>query len=130
MLGDDEALRVRGTFTVTKHHQGAPGLAHGGVISAAMDEGMGYLLWLVQKPAVTAHLEVDYRRPLPVGSRLELDGRVDRMEGRKIFASMEGRMDGEVVVEARALFLKVGVKHFIPHAERMGERIADRPYNP
>ena len=130
MLGDDEELRVRGTFTVTKHHQGAPGLAHGGVISAAMDEGMGYLLWLVQKPAVTAHLEVDYRRPLPVGSRLELDGRVDRMEGRKIFASMEGRMDGEVVVEARALFLKVGVKHFIPHAERMGERIADRPYNP
>jgi acyl-coenzyme A thioesterase PaaI-like protein len=130
MLGDDGELRVRGTFTVTDHHQGAPGLAHGGVISAAMDEGMGYLLWLVQKPAVTAHLEVDYRRPLPVGSRLELEGRVDRMEGRKIFASMEGRMDGEVVVEAKALFLKVGVKHFIPHAERMGERIAERPYNP
>jgi acyl-coenzyme A thioesterase PaaI-like protein len=130
MLGDDEELRVRGTFTVNEHHQGAPGLAHGGVISAAMDEGMGYLLWLVQKPAVTAHLEVDYRRPLPVGSRLELEGRVDRMEGRKIFASMEGRMDGEVVVEAKALFLKVGVKHFIQHAERMGERIAERPYNP
>lgn len=130
MLGDDEELRVRGTFTVTEHHQGAPGLAHGGVISAAMDEGMGYLLWLVQKPAVTAHLEIDYRRPLPVGSRLELEGRVDRMEGRKIFASMEGRMDGDVVVEAKALFLKVGVKHFIPHAERMGERIAERPYNP
>jgi acyl-coenzyme A thioesterase PaaI-like protein len=130
MLGDDGELRVRGTFTVTDHHQGAPGLAHGGVISAAMDEGMGYLLWLVQKPAVTAHLEVDYRRPLPVGSRLELEGRVDRMEGRKIFASMEGRMDGEVVVEAKALFLKVPVKHFIPHAERMGERIAERPYNP
>lgn len=130
MLGDDGELRVRGTFTVTKHHQGAPGLAHGGVISAAMDEGMGYLLWLVQKPAVTAHLEVDYRRPLPVGSRLELEGRVDRLEGRKIYASMEGRMDGEVVVEARALFLKVPVKHFVPHAERMGERIAKRPYNP
>ena len=130
MWGHDEEYRVRGSFTVTEHHQGAPGLAHGGVISAAVDEGMGYLLWLVMSPAVTAHLEVDFRRPLPVGSTLELEGRVDKMEGRKIFATMQGRLDGEVVVEAKALYLKVGVEHFVPHAERIGERMADRPYNP
>ncbi len=130
MLGADHELRVRGSFTVTEHHQGAPGLAHGGVISAAVDEGMGYLLWLVQSPAVTAHLEIDYRRPVPVGSRLELDGRVDEMRGRKIYASMEGTVDGETAVEAKALYLKVGVEHFVPHAERVGERIAERPYNP
>jgi acyl-coenzyme A thioesterase PaaI-like protein len=130
MSGADDDLRVRGSFTVTEHHQGAPGLAHGGVISAAVDEGMGFLLWLVQSPAVTAHLEVDFRRPLPVGSELELDGRVDRVDGRKIFASMQGRLDGEVVVEAKALYLKVAVEHFVPHAQRIGERMADRPYNP
>lgn len=130
MFGSDEAMHVRGSFLVTEHHQGAPGLAHGGVISAAVDEGMGYLLWLVQSPAVTAHLEVDFRRPVPVGSQLQLDGRVDRMEGRKIYASMQGRVDGEVAVEARALYLKVGVEHFVPHAQRMGEQMADRPYNP
>jgi acyl-coenzyme A thioesterase PaaI-like protein len=130
MSGDDEAFRVQGSFVVTEHHQGAPGLAHGGVISAAVDEGMGYLLWLVQSPAVTAHIEVDYRQPVPVGSRLELDGRVDRTEGRKIWASMEGRVEGRVAVEARALYLKVGLEHFIPHAKRMGERMSDRPYNP
>jgi Thioesterase superfamily len=66
MWGLDDELRVRGSFTVTEHHQGAPGLAHGGVISAAVDEGMGYLLWLVGSPAVTARLEVDFRRPVPV----------------------------------------------------------------
>ncbi len=130
MWGADAELRVRGSFTVTEHHQGAPGLAHGGVISAAVDEGMGYLLWLVQSPAVTAHLEVDYRRPVPVGSLLELDGRVERIDGRKIYATMQGRVDGEVAVEASAMYLKVGVEHFIPHAERIGERMADRPYNP
>lgn len=130
MSGSDEELRVRGSFTVTEHHQGAPGLAHGGVISAAVDEGMGYLLWLVQRPAVTAHLEIDYRKPLPVGSRLELEGKVDGIEGRKIYASMQGHVDGEVVVEAKALYLMVGIEHFVPHAERIGERMADRPYNP
>jgi acyl-coenzyme A thioesterase PaaI-like protein len=121
---------VEGSFVVTEHHQGAPGLAHGGVISAAVDEGMGYLLWLVGSPAVTARLEVDYRRPVPVGSRLELDARVERTAGRKIWAALVGRVDGEVAVEARALYLTVDVKHFVPHAKRMGERMSDRPYNP
>jgi acyl-coenzyme A thioesterase PaaI-like protein len=130
IFGDDEALRVEGSFVVTEHHQGAPGLAHGGVISAAVDEGMGYLLWLVQSPAVTVHLEVDYRKPVPVGSRLELEAHIDRIEGRKIHTVLEGRVDGRVAVEARAMYLKVGVEHFIPHAERMGERMSDRPYNP
>jgi acyl-coenzyme A thioesterase PaaI-like protein len=130
MSGDDQVLTVEGSFVVTEHHQGAPGLAHGGVISAAVDEGMGYLLWLVQSPAVTAHLEVDYRRPVPVGSRLELEGRVDRTQGRKIYASMVGRVDGKVAVEARAMYIKVRVEHFIAHAKRMGERMSERPYNP
>ena len=128
--GADQELRVRGSFTVTEHHQGAPGLARGGVISAAVDEGMGYLLWLVGSPAVTANLQVDFRRPVPVGSLLALEGRVDRVRGRKIWASMEGRVDGDIAVEAHALYLKVGLDHFVPHAERMGERLADRPYNP
>jgi len=121
---------VRGSFTVTEHHQGAPGLAHGGVISAAVDEGMGYLLWLVESPAVTAHIEVDFRRPVPVGAQLELEARLEGMEGRKIRASLTGWVDGEVAVEARALYLKVGLEHFVPHAERMGQRMAERPYNP
>jgi acyl-coenzyme A thioesterase PaaI-like protein len=121
---------VRGSFTVTEHHQGAPGLAHGGVISAAVDEGMGYLLWLVESPAVTAHIEVDFRQPVPVGSQLELEARLEGTEGRKIHASLTGWVDGEVAVEAKALYLKVGVEHFVPHAERMGQRMAERPYNP
>jgi acyl-coenzyme A thioesterase PaaI-like protein len=130
MWGLDYELRVRGSFTVTEHHQGAPGLAHGGVISAAVDEGMGYLLWLVGSPAVTARLEVDFRLPVPVGSRLELEARVDRQEERKIWASLHGRVEDEVAVEAQALYVMVGLEHFAPHAERMGERLAERPYNP
>jgi acyl-coenzyme A thioesterase PaaI-like protein len=126
----DSDSTVRGSFLVTEHHQGAPGLAHGGVISAAVDEGMGYLLWLVESPAVTAHLEVDFRKPVPVGSQLELRARLEDVEGRKIRASLMGWVDGEVVVEARALYLKVDVEHFVPHAQRMGAEMAARPYNP
>ena len=129
MEADSEST-VRGAFLVTEHHQGAPGLAHGGVISAAVDEGMGYLLWLVESPAVTAHLEVDFRKPVPVGSRLELQARLEGVTGRKIRASLTGWVDGEVVVDARALYLKVDVEHFVHHAQRMDADMATRPYNP
>ena len=122
--------RVRGSFEVTEHHQGAPGLAHGGVIAAALDEGMGYLLWLVGSPAVTARLEVDYVRPVPVGTLLELEGWLERVEGRRISTAMIGRIDGQVAVRSRALYLKVRVEHFVEHAKRMGERMSDHPYNP
>lgn len=120
---------VRGSFLVTEHHQGAPGLAHGGVIAAALDEAMGFLIYLAERPAVTAHLEVDYRKPVPIGSRLELEARLDRVEGRKLFASVIGRVDGEVHVEGHSLFLQVGVEHFAPHIALAGETW-EHPYNP
>jgi acyl-coenzyme A thioesterase PaaI-like protein len=120
-------LRVVGEFTVTEHHQGAPGLAHGGVVAAAMDEAMGFLLWLLQSLAVTARLEVDFRKPVPIGATIELEGEVEREEGRKIHARMTGKVNGEVAVEARALFLKVRVQHFAPYVKEAAE---PPTYNP
>ena len=121
--------RVEGSFLVTEHHQGAPGLAHGGVIAAAVDEAMGFLIYLLAAPAVTAHLEVDYRKPVPVGARLDLETTVERIDGRKIYSVLTGRIDGEVHVEARSLYLRVGVEHFLEHVKRSGESM-ERPYNP
>jgi acyl-coenzyme A thioesterase PaaI-like protein len=123
-------LRVRGSFLVTEHHQGAPGLAHGGVVAAAMDEGMGFLLYQLQTMAVTAHLEIDFRQPVPMGARLEMEGEVERVEGRKIFARMTGHVNGELCVQASALFLMVGVEHFAPHAKKVGVTSMERTYNP
>ena len=38
-----EGLDLTGKFTVTENHQGAPGLAHGGLLSLAFDEALGKL---------------------------------------------------------------------------------------
>ena len=121
--------RVRGSFVVTEHHQGAPGLAHGGVIAAAVDEAMGFLIYLLAAPAVTVHLEVNYRKPVPVGSLLELETHVEKIDGRKVFAVLTGTVDGNVHIEASSIYVKVGVEHFLPHLKRSGETL-ERPYNP
>ena len=54
---------ITAEFTVTENHQGAPGLAHGGLLSLAFDEALVKLMWLLRAPAVTARLETDFLKP-------------------------------------------------------------------
>lgn len=116
-----DGMNVRGEFEVTEHHQGAPGLAHGGLLSAAFDETLGALNWLLATPAVTARLEVDFRKPVPVGTVLHIDAEILAVKGRKIYSRAVGRLnspDGEVAVTAAALFLSVGIEHYEKHSRR------------
>ena len=66
---------------------------------------------------------------MAVGSRLELEGHIDRIDGRKIHASIVGRVDGKIHVKARSLFMQVGVEHFTPYMHGTGETTGT-PYNP
>ncbi|MCU0295610.1 MAG: PaaI family thioesterase [Candidatus Nanopelagicales bacterium] len=108
-------LSVHAVFEVTGLHQGAPGLAHGGLLSTALDEALGAVNWLLMVPAVTARLETDFRRPVPVGSVLHIDAEIAGQEGRKVYARAIGRLgqDGPIALTASALFLQVGLEHFL-----------------
>ena len=114
-------LSVVGTFTVTQHHQGAPGLAHGGLLSAALDEVLGSLNWLLGDPAVTGRLECEFRVPVPVGSVLHIRAEILGKERRKIFAVATARLDsddGPIAVVANAIFIQVSVEHFLKNGDR------------
>lgn len=108
-----EGPRVTASFTVTEHHQGAPGLAHGGILSLAFDETLSSLMWLLRRPAVTARLETDFLRPVPVGSTLSIHAEVTGVANRKVYSKAEGFIDdGPPVVRAQALFVIVPMAHF------------------
>jgi acyl-coenzyme A thioesterase PaaI-like protein len=113
-------LGVHAVFEVTDVHQGAPGLAHGGLLSTAFDEALGALNWLLMVPAVTARLEVDFRRPVPVGSVLHIDARITGTLGRKVYTQAVGRLgeDGPVALTASALFLQVPLEHFLDNGRK------------
>ncbi|MFC5992622.1 PaaI family thioesterase [Pseudonocardia hispaniensis] len=116
VVGED--LSLTGTFTVEPEHQGAPGLAHGGLLTTAFDEALGALQVFFREPAVTAELRTQFRRPVPVGSTLHIAARVDRKEGRKLWGSATGRLDaldGPLAAESSALFVVVPAEHFVRH---------------
>jgi acyl-coenzyme A thioesterase PaaI-like protein len=111
-------LDVTSEFTVGPDHQGGPGLAHGGLLTTAMDETLGSLNWLLHSAAVTGRLETDFVRPVPVDSVLHIRARVTGVHGRKIYSAAEGRIggpDGPVAIRAQALFIQVKLEHFTQH---------------
>ncbi|MGD9986446.1 PaaI family thioesterase [Pseudonocardia sp.] len=110
-----EDLSLTCAFEVTEAHQGAPGLAHGGIVAAAFDEILGALQSFFQEPAVTASLTTQYRKPIPVGATLHMRSRVDARDGRKLWFSCEGRLDspdGPLAAEGEGLFIVVPRTHF------------------
>lgn len=113
-----EGVSVTAEFTVRPAHQGTPGLAHGGLLAAALDETLGSLSWIMRKLAVTGRLETDFVRPVPVGTTLYLEAEATAVAGRKIYSTATGRIggpDGPVAVRADALFIEVRVDHFVEH---------------
>jgi len=108
-------------FTVTENHQGAPGLAHGGLLSLAFDEALGKLMWLIRSPAVTARLETDFLKPVPIGTKLHITARITGQVNRKVYTAAEGRLggaDGAIAVRAAALFVIVPMSHFLENAPK------------
>jgi acyl-coenzyme A thioesterase PaaI-like protein len=124
-------LDLTGKFTVTENHQGAPGLAHGGLLSLAFDEALGKLMWLIRTPAVTGRLETDFLMPVPMGRTLYIDARITGQSGRKIYTQAQGRLDsptGEVAVMAAALFISVPMEHFIKNlTQQYKDHLVDHP---
>ncbi|UUU30386.1 PaaI family thioesterase [Streptomyces sp. CA-210063] len=122
-----EGVSLTAEFTVKPAHQGAPGLAHGGILASALDETLGSLTWLLRTIAVTGRLETDFMRPVPVGTVLHLRAEVTAVAGRKIYATAQGRIggpDGPPAVRADALFVEVKVDHFVDHGREEEIRAA------
>ncbi len=97
-------------FTLQNHHQSYPGLAHGGISAAILDETIGRAIMINHDQTtfgLTAELQVRYRKPVPLGVELTVVGRIDKDQGRLFAGSGELYLpDGSVAVEAQGRFVK------------------------
>lgn len=107
--GDD----IRGRVRFGEHHSGGPMFAHGGAVATALDDCLGFLLYVIQEPAVTARLETNYRKPVLLNTGYDLHARMTHREGRKVFAAIEMRDEaGEIAADGVGLFVTVKFDHF------------------
>ncbi len=110
-------------FSFDERHQGGPGLVHGGLVAAALDEACGLLATWYRFPTVTARLFVRFRRPVTINTELLVRARLDSERGRRLHVDCELTDGSDALAEAKAAFLHVPLEHFLATPE--GRAAAD-----
>ena len=116
-------------FTPRPEHTAIPGFVYGGLIASLIDcHGTGTAAAAAYREAgrepgtepafrfVTASLKVKYLRPTPLGPPLEIRGRVEQIEGRKVVVSATLSADGEVCATGEVIAVEMP-EHMLPRAD-------------
>ncbi len=101
---EEELGRVVAEFIPSVDHSGAPNYAHGGASMAVLDDAMAWAIIAIKdRFGLTRKVEVDFIRPLLVGSAYEVQAWVESFEDRSLVARAELRnSDGKLCVAAKA----------------------------
>jgi acyl-coenzyme A thioesterase PaaI-like protein len=94
--------------TLGPAYEGPPGYVHGGMSSLLMDQLLGAAAMAAGKWGMTVHLELDYRRPVPLRTPLVLRAEVAEDSGRKTVITgtiAAAATPEQVLVASRGVFV-------------------------
>ena len=111
------ATEYEAFFSFDERHQGGPGIAHGGLVAAALDEAVGLLATWHAFPAVTARIFVRFRHPVPINTEFAVVARLDQARGRRLHIDASITDGAEAFAECRAAMLHVPLEHFLSTPE-------------
>ena len=98
---DGEALYTE--FTPDKMHQGWPGLLHGGILAALLDEAMSNAAYATGKTCLTAVMEIRQRKPVGIEETLVITAWITRRRSKIIETAGKACLkDGTTVAESTA----------------------------
>lgn len=100
---DDGEHAVYSHYTVPSQFQGYPGIVHGGIQAAMLDEVVGRVAMIGDhhRFMMSVTLSVKYRHTVPIATPLRIIGRIVRLRGR--LGKAEGIIelpDGTIACEA------------------------------
>jgi uncharacterized protein (TIGR00369 family) len=112
-------------LVLDRRFEGWERIAHGGIVCTILDEVMAWALVDHDLWGVTARMNVDFRRPVPIGRRIRGEGRVRETKRRVIYA--EGVIldaeDGTQLARADATFVGAPEARKQELKERYGFRL-------
>jgi acyl-coenzyme A thioesterase PaaI-like protein len=102
--------QVTADITLPEMYQGYPGVVHGGIVAAMLDEAAGRAHMGGDPPRFmfTARMEIRYRKNVPVGKPLHVVGSAGKSRSRTAAASayIEDSA-GEILAEAEVLLVNI-----------------------
>jgi uncharacterized protein (TIGR00369 family) len=109
-IADRGAGEVRTEAVLGEPTQSYPGLVHGGIVTALLDEAMVRALLLegdFEELMVTAKMEVTFRRATPTGQPVTVVGRIVKRGASRASAEAEVRLaDGTVTAQCTGLLVR------------------------
>jgi uncharacterized protein (TIGR00369 family) len=124
---DNGADQVQACYTVGDQYQGYPGVVHGGIVAAMLDETAGRTTMAgdPNRFMMTAKLAIRYRKPVPTETPLTLVGQLLKDQGRLATAHSEIRLpDGSVAAEAEVTLAQIP-EGYVPNSsfDELGWRV-------
>ncbi|MEO6912665.1 MAG: PaaI family thioesterase [Candidatus Baltobacteraceae bacterium] len=101
---------VRSRVELGSQFQGWQGIAHGGIAMALLDEAMAHAAAAAGHRGVTASMQLRFRRPVPLGHAVLVEGRVNwiRRNVLGLSARVSDPADGSLLLEAEGSFVSKG----------------------
>ncbi len=113
-------------FTPSEQYQGYPGVLHGGIVAAVLDEtaGRAHMGGFPPRFMFTAKLEIRYRKNVPIGQPLKIVGKAGKDRGR-IAESWAGiyDQDGALLAEADVVLVNLPEQVEPPQLEALGWKV-------
>jgi len=109
---------VETTYIPPEHFQGYPGVLHGGIVGALIDEiaGRAHMGSDPMNPRFmfTAKLEVKYRKNVPIGRKLKIIGKAGKSKSRsaEAWAGIYDAGTSELFAEGNVLLMDVPKDQF------------------
>ncbi len=121
---------VETTYTPPEHFQGYPGVLHGGIVGAILDELAARALMgsdpMVPRFMFTAKLEIKYRKNVPIGVPLHVVGKAGKSRAKSAegWSGIYDTRTDELLAEAHALLMDVPSDQFgIEDLDRLGWKV-------
>jgi uncharacterized protein (TIGR00369 family) len=119
-----EEQRSWSEFVLEERFEGWMGVTHGGIIATILDEVMAWSLASENNWGVTARMTIEYKKPVPVGSRVRAEGWIVR--SRRRLVDTAGQIldsDGTVLATAEAIYVAASEERKRELFETYGVRI-------
>jgi acyl-coenzyme A thioesterase PaaI-like protein len=93
---------VKARFVALEKYKGWSNFLHGGMIGLIFDELLGWMSREAGYDVMTARLEIRYRQPVPLGSTVNFNARLERTVKRLLDIHLSARLeDGTVVADGK-----------------------------
>ncbi|XP_053526382.1 acyl-coenzyme A thioesterase THEM4 isoform X2 [Artibeus jamaicensis] len=102
MFYNDVEKRTVCLFEGGPHLQGMFGFLHGGALATMIDATVGISAMRAKGFVMTANLNINFKRPVPLGSVVVINSQLDKIEGRKVFISCDVRSVDENILYSEA----------------------------